>query len=91
MKDTPPDGTLATGQSFVFNLRHDKFSNKRVREAIDLMFKFEWSNKTLFYGIYERINSFWENSYLKAEGVAGAGECAFLDPLAEINTAGRGS
>ena len=88
VKDTPPDGTLATGQSFVFNLRRDKFSDKRVREAIGLMFNFEWSNKTLFYGIYERINSFWENSYLKAEGVAGAGERAFLDPLADKLPAG---
>ena len=81
-KDTPPDGTLASGQSFVFNLRRDKFQDKRVRQAIGMMFNFEWSNKTLFYGIYERIHSFWENSYLKAEGAPMEGEVAFLRPLA---------
>ena len=81
-KDTPPDGTLASGQSFVFNLRRDKFQDKRVRQAIGMMFNFEWSNKTLFYGIYERIHSFWENSYLKAEGAPMEGELAFLRPLA---------
>ena len=82
-KDTPPDGTLASGQSFVFNLRRDKFQDKRVRQAIGMMFNFEWSNKTLFYGIYERIHSFWENSYLKAEGTPMKGELAFLRPLAD--------
>lgn len=82
-KDTPPDGTLASGQSFVFNLRRDKFQDKRVRQAIGMMFNFEWSNKTLFYGIYERIDSFWENSYLKAEGAPKEGELAFLQPLAD--------
>ena len=54
-----------------------------MRQAIGMMFNFEWSNKTLFYGIYERIDSFWENSYLKAEGAPTEGELAFLRPLAD--------
>jgi len=83
VKDTPPDGTLASGQSFIFNLRRDKFQDIRVREAIGLMFNFEWSNKTLFYGIYARINSFWENSHLKAAGLPGESELALLRPLAD--------
>ena len=82
VKDTPPDGTLASGQSFIFNLRREKFQDIRVREAIGLMFNFEWSNKTLFYGIYARINSFWENSHLKANGLPGDGELALLRPIA---------
>ncbi|MEL0304546.1 MAG: extracellular solute-binding protein [Rhodobiaceae bacterium] len=84
VKDTPPDGTLASGQSFIFNLRREKFHDIRVREAIGLMFNFEWSNKTLFYGIYARINSFWENSHLKASGQPGEGELALLRPMADI-------
>jgi microcin C transport system substrate-binding protein len=84
VKDTPPDGTLASGQSFIFNLRREKFQDIRVREAIGLMFNFEWSNKTLFYGIYARINSFWENSHLKATGQPGEGELALLRPMADI-------
>jgi len=82
VKDTPPDGTLASGQSFIFNLRREKFQDIRVREAIGLMFNFEWSNKTLFYGIYARINSFWENSHLKATGKPSVGELALLTPIA---------
>ena len=84
VKDTPPDGTLASGQSFLFNLRRERFQDIRVRKAIGMMFNFEWSNKTLFYGIYARMESFWENSYLKASGMPQSGELAFLTPLADI-------
>ena len=84
VKDTPPDGTLASGQSFLFNLRRERFQDIRVRKAIGMMFNFEWSNKTLFYGIYARMQSYWENSYLKASGTPQAGELAFLTPLADI-------
>lgn len=75
------DGALATGQSFVFNLRRPQFQDPRVREAIGLMYNFEWSNEKLFYGLYARINSFWENSDLAAQGVPGADEAALLAPL----------
>ena len=84
VKDTPPDGTLASGQSFLFNLRRERFQDIRVRKAIGMMFNFEWSNKTLLYGIYARMQSYWENSYLKASGTPQAGELAFLTPLADI-------
>ncbi|MGO4915246.1 extracellular solute-binding protein [Pseudogemmobacter sp. W21_MBD1_M6] len=78
------DGSLATGQSFIFNLRRPHFQDRRVREAIGMMFNFEWSNETLFYGIYARINSFWENSYLAAEGMPSPEELAILQPMADI-------
>lgn len=78
-----PDGNLAPGQSFIFNLRREKFQDPRVREAIGLMFNFEWSNETLFYGIYARIHSFWENSALAAEGPPGPDELEILEPLAD--------
>nr|WP_242500649.1 extracellular solute-binding protein [Tropicimonas sp. IMCC6043] len=77
------DGTIATGQSFVMNLRRPQFQDPRVREAIGLLFNFEWSNEQLFYGIYERINSFWENSDLAATGLPSEAELALLEPLAD--------
>jgi len=80
-KETLANGNIATGQSFVFNLRRDKFQDIRVRQAIGLMFNFEWSNKTLFYGLYARINSFWENSSLAATGLPSAEELALLTPF----------
>jgi microcin C transport system substrate-binding protein len=78
-----PDGGLTNGQSFVFNLRRDKFQDPHVREAIALMFNFEWSNESLFYGLYERINSFWGNSVMEATGTPGEDEIAILQPLVD--------
>ena len=77
------DGTMASGQSFIFNMRREKFQDIRVREAIGLMFNFEWSNDVLFYDLYERINSFAENSYLEAKGLPSAEELAHLQPLVD--------
>lgn len=82
-KKTLPDGNLAPGQSYIFNLRRDKFQDMRVREALGLMFNFEWSNDSLFYGAYARINSFWENSDLAAVGTPTDAELALLTPLAD--------
>ena len=78
-----PSGSKASGQAFVFNLRRDKFSDPRVREAIGLMFNFEWSNATLFGSLYARINSVWENSWLQADGTPTPEESAILQPLVD--------
>jgi microcin C transport system substrate-binding protein len=78
-----PSGAKATGQSFVFNLRRPHLQDPRVREAIGLMFNFEWSNQTLFYGLYNRIDSFWENSWLEATGAPSPEEAALLQPLVD--------
>lgn len=82
-KEALPNGNKANGQSFVFNLRRDHWKDPRVRRAISLMFNYEWSNKTLFHGAYTRINSFWENSWLAAEGAPSPEEVALLQPLVD--------
>jgi microcin C transport system substrate-binding protein len=79
-----PDGAIATGQAFLINLRRPQFQDPRVRQAIEMMFNFEWSNETLFYGLYSRVDSLWENSYLAAEGLPSPEELAILEPLAEL-------
>jgi microcin C transport system substrate-binding protein len=81
VKEEIKHGLIANGQSFIFNLRREKFQDPRVREAIGLAFNFEWSNSTLFYGLYSRINSFWENSDLAATGLPSPEELALLEPL----------
>ncbi len=78
-----PDGSIAGAQSFIFNLRRVKWQDPRVREAVRLMFNFEWSNESLFFGLYERVNSFWENSDLEARGTPSEGEIALLQPLVD--------
>lgn len=81
--ETLPDGNPSGTQGFWFNMRKEKFQDPRVREALGLMFNFEWSNKTLFYGLYERTDSFWENSDLEAKGPITPEERALLEPLRE--------
>lgn len=78
-----PNGNMANGQAFLFNLRREKFQDPRVRQAIGLMFNFEWSNQTLFYGLYSRINAVWENSWMAATGTPTEAEKALLQPLVD--------
>ncbi len=78
-----PNGNLSSGQSFIFNLRRDKFQDPKVREAIRLMFNFEWSNETLFYGLYARVTSFWGQSDMEATGAPTPAELAILQPLVD--------
>jgi len=80
-KTQVPDGNPSGTQGFWFNLRRDKFKDARVREALGMVFNFEWSNQALFYGIYKRTDSFWENSYLQASGMPSKAELALLEPL----------
>lgn len=82
-KEEIPSGAKASGQAFIFNLRREKFQDPRVREAIGLMFNFEWSDATLFYGLYDRIDSVWENSWLEPEGPPSPEEAALLQPLVD--------
>lgn len=78
-----PDGSIGTGQGFVFNLDRETWQDPRVREAISLMVNFEWMNESLFYGLYARPESFWDYSDLKAEGPPSEGEIAILQPLVD--------
>lgn len=83
IKTELPNGNIGTGQSFALNLRREKFQDPRVREALGLMFNFEWSNESLFYGLYARTTSFWDNSELAATGAPSPEELALLTPVAD--------
>jgi len=67
-------------QAFVFNTRLDMFKNRKLRQALAYGFDFEWSNKNLFYGQYERTRSYFDNSELAATGLPSAEELAILEP-----------
>ncbi|MER5170837.1 extracellular solute-binding protein [Thioclava kandeliae] len=81
IKTELPNGNVASGQAFLLNMRHPVFEDPKVREAVGLAFNFEWSNKTPFYGLYERVNSIWENSSLEATGKPSPEELKILEPL----------
>ena len=71
--------TVADLQGFVLNTRRAKFSDLRVRRAFALAYDFESANASLFYGLYRRINSIFDNSELAHQGLPSGRELAILE------------
>lgn len=80
-RETIPDGRPAGTQGYWLNTRRPHLADPRVREALDLAFDFEWSNRTLFHDLYARTTSFFQNSGLEAKGPPTPGELALLEPF----------
>ncbi len=78
---TIPDERPSGTQGFMINTRRAKFKDPRVRAALDYAFDFEWTNKNLFYGLYKRTTSYFENSEMKADGNPSPQELALLEPF----------
>ncbi len=78
---TIPDERPSGAQGFFINTRRDKFKDVRVRKALELAMDFEWMNKNLFFGLYTRTASYFENSDLKAVGPPSAEELVLLEPF----------
>lgn len=79
--ETFADERPSGAQGFFINTRRDKFKDVRVRKALGLVFDFEWSNKNLFFGLYTRTASYFENSDLKAVGPPTPDELKLLEPF----------
>ncbi|MEM5500880.1 extracellular solute-binding protein [Ahrensia kielensis] len=47
---------------FFFNTRREIFKERAVREALSMLFDFEWVNKNLFNDRFTRTGSYWQNS-----------------------------
>lgn len=75
-----PDATPSGAQGYFPNLRREKFQDVRVRRALNHAFDYEWTNKNLFYGLYKRTESYFENSEMKAEGPPSPDELKLLEP-----------
>jgi microcin C transport system substrate-binding protein len=56
-------------QAFAFNIRRDKFKDPRVRRAFNFAFDFHEMNKQIFFGQYERIDSYFEGTELASSGL----------------------
>ncbi|MFT0859071.1 extracellular solute-binding protein [Ancylobacter sp. G4_0304] len=67
--------------ALIFNMRRPLFTDARVREAMVELFDFEWANANLYFGLYRRNGSFYDDSELSALGrPAGARERDLLAP-----------
>lgn len=80
-REVLPDDTPSGAQGWFINTRRKKFQNTKLREALNDAFDFEWTNKTVMYGSYERTHSVFQNSEMMAEGKPSAEEAALLEPL----------
>lgn len=66
-------------EGFVFNLRKGIFRDVRLREAIAMMYDFEWINANFYSGLYNRTESYFgESDYSSVGRPAGAAERALL-------------
>jgi microcin C transport system substrate-binding protein len=80
-RDVLPDDTPSGAQGWFINTRRQKFADARLREALINAFDFEWTNKTIMYGSYERTVSVFQNSDMMAKGPPSAEETALLEPF----------
>ncbi|MEL6746868.1 MAG: extracellular solute-binding protein, partial [Pseudomonadota bacterium] len=81
IRATLPDGRPGGTQGFFLNTRRPHLSDPRVRRALDHAFDFEWTNRDLFFGLYDRTVSFFQNSDLEADGMITPEEAALLEPF----------
>jgi len=82
IRDTIKPGTPQPSEFLVFNTRRAIFSDVRVRQALTLLFDFEWINRNYFFGLYGRDAGFFAGSELSAYGrPADDRERALLKPF----------
>jgi peptide/nickel transport system substrate-binding protein len=66
IKDTFTNGLPKFSSDYVFNTRRKVFADIRVRQAIGLLFDFQFVNRDFFYNLYKRSASFFDDSELSA-------------------------
>ncbi|HRN83572.1 MAG TPA: extracellular solute-binding protein [Hyphomicrobium sp.] len=77
-KEVIPTEGVARMQGFAFNIRRPKFQDRRVRQAFNLAFDFEDLNRSLLFGQYSRVHSYFDNSELAAKGLPEGRELEIL-------------
>jgi peptide/nickel transport system substrate-binding protein len=68
IRDTIKPGLPQPSEFLVFNTRRPLFADVRVRQALTLLFDFEWINRNYFFGLYPRAAGFFAGSELSAYG-----------------------
>jgi microcin C transport system substrate-binding protein len=81
VREEIPDANISGIQGWFFNTRREALKDPRIREAIGNAFDFDWTNKNLMYGAYQRTQSYFENSDLAARGLPDGAVLALLERL----------
>jgi peptide/nickel transport system substrate-binding protein len=66
IRETIKTGMPQPSEFLVFNTRRPVFADIRVRQALTLLFDFEWINRNYFFGLYARSAGFFAGSELSA-------------------------
>ncbi len=66
-------------QALFFNIRKEVFQDIAVRKAIFYAYDFDWINQNLYYGIYNRTKSYFENTEYAAKGLPTGQELEILN------------
>ncbi|UGY20770.1 extracellular solute-binding protein [Bradyrhizobium septentrionale] len=83
LRDAIKIGTPRPSEYLVFNSRRPKFADVRVRQALALLFDFEWVNRIYYFELYSRAGGYFAGSELSAyERPADARERELLKPYA---------
>ena len=67
-------------QSYVLNTRRPLLADRRVRQALGLALDYEWMNRQLFYGSYQRVHGLFGNTACETHGSPSPEEVALLEP-----------
>jgi peptide/nickel transport system substrate-binding protein len=70
IREATKTGMPQPSEFLVFNTRRPMFSDIRVRQALTMLFDFEWINRNFFFGLYTRSAGFFAGSELSAYGRA---------------------
>jgi microcin C transport system substrate-binding protein len=66
-------------QSYVLNTRRPLLQDVRVRQALGLALDYEWMNRQMFYGAYQRVQGLFGNTDCQAQGLPDATQWVLLE------------
>ncbi|GHV74740.1 hypothetical protein AGMMS49940_20420 [Spirochaetia bacterium] len=81
LREEIPHRIPQSTQAMTFNTEREVFQDRRVRQAVNCFFDFQWMNANLFYNSYTRTRSYFTNTDYAAEGLPQGGELAILNAI----------
>ncbi len=79
IKETVDHKVPANLQTTYINMRRDDGKDINFRQALTLAFDYDWMNKNLFYSLYKRTESYFDNTHFKATGLPTGKELKILE------------